>query len=223
MDQRDDELRLRLREEEAPRPCPAPETLADALTGKTKRRRRDEIIDHLLRCEECCREVRMMAELDSGLVPLLDRTAISKGTRPAAVRPRLRRPAWAAGVLVLLAATAIWFFRLRPDRLPGDDAFRGEGGAAVEFLAPGDSLPRAPERSVFRWAPVPGAGLYVLEILDDALAPVYAGEPSPGTSASLPPGVRIGLVSERRYFAKVTALNASGKPVAYGMSAFVAE
>lgn len=222
MEQLNDKLRSRLRQDAVASPCPSSETLVSALTGRLRRSLRDKLIDHLLRCEECTREIRLLAELDARLAPLLaEKMSARSGRREGVRRPRFR-PVWAAAALPFLAA-ALWLFVIRPGPLPEDDVFRGESVAAVEFLAPGDSLSSPAAGAEFRWAPVAGAGLYKLDILDGSLETVFSSGPGTETRLTLPPEVRGALTSGRTYFARVTAFDSSGIAVAAGMLKFVAE
>ncbi|MBN2200184.1 MAG: hypothetical protein JW747_10090 [Candidatus Aminicenantes bacterium] len=221
MDLSSDELRYRLRQGDPTPPCPPAEILAAALSGKIKGARRDRLIDHLVRCGECTREVRMLCEIDARLAPLLKR-AVSEDRQARFRRPALK-PIWAAGAFVLLASAAFWFFALRPGRPPEHDVLRGSGEAQLQFLAPQKTLPAPPAPALFRWSAVPGAALYTFEILDDSLETVFSSAPGPETQALLPHGIRKKLAPGRSYYLKVTAWDDSPKALSSGMMKFLAE
>ncbi|MBN1939705.1 MAG: hypothetical protein JW843_08965 [Candidatus Aminicenantes bacterium] len=219
MNLQDDKIRNILRGRSSPGSCPSSEILAAAMLGKIKRPLRDELIDHLLVCEECAREVRLLADLDSRLDLLLTRKASERAKARGFRLPRLR-PVWASALLLIPAAAAAWFFLLRSGSLPEGDTLRGEDASAVVFLAPGNTLPPVPAPAEFRWSPVPGAALYSFEILTAELDILFSAGSEPGITRTLPLEIRGRLIKEEFYFAKVKALDSSGKTVAEGMLKF---
>lgn len=176
-----------------PRPsregCMAPEALLAIAEGRASERERLDTLRHVGACGQC------RAELDQL------RSAVAAGRGLG--RRRVRGPAIAASLVVLIAAATVWRARLEPR--PGSQTLVGRG-SEVALVAPIGEMP-AGTRAVLTWHPLLGARQYEVE-LADASGHVLFSQTTRDTAATVPE--RAGTVPGVEYAWWVQAVLADG-------------
>lgn len=130
--------------------CPDPETMRQVLERELPEPDRLGHLDHIMSCPDCVRDFELL------------RSVAIRVPRPS---PGIRHRPWlAVAASVVAVVGAGWWWTSRIAEQTGSDTFRGieagwqiapEGGAAV-------TLP-----VTFVWHPVPDAGGYTLELIDE--------------------------------------------------------
>jgi hypothetical protein len=154
----------------------------DELEGLVERRMPEAIrlalLDHVMACAACVREVELLRAVERGGVTLAR-------ARPVRGNPRLL--ALAASVLVVVGGGLLARRVLAPSaREP--EVVRGDSGG-VTLVAPSGPVP-AGVSVVLRWRPVTGAVRYEVEVLSER-DEVVAGGSTVDTLYTLPGVVRL--------------------------------
>lgn len=191
--------RARMRQGALPPDAPDPEAIQRVASGRATEAERLQVLDAVMQSEPLRREFDVFRALSAGDAPL-----------PARRMPR-HLLALAASLLVVVMAGSLWWQRHPANPEPT----RGEP-SAVSLIAPVDGATAAAPVAL-RWAAVPGATSYAVEVLaaDGRLvfraqgtdtvvvlpgtAPVLAGESYVWRVVATGPGGRQ-LESESRAF-----------------------
>jgi len=199
--------------------CPSVEQLVGTLRGGGSKKEKARVVDHLTRCGECAREFGFALETvraESALIRELG----GRGEPESAGR---RRPfylgfSWGlASLLVAVCAAGVLFWRLALS--PARDTYRAGAAARLELIQPGQDPVRLGSL-VFRWKPAGDVQYYVVEVYDEALAPLWKSEPVAGNLAAIPESLKEKLASGRKYFWTVTAHFARGDTLASPLRPF---
>ncbi|OGD19347.1 MAG: hypothetical protein A2W03_18655 [Candidatus Aminicenantes bacterium RBG_16_63_16] len=122
-----------------------------------------------------------------------------------------------ASLLVAVCAAGILFWRLALS--PARETYRANARTRLELIQPGQDPVRLGSL-VFRWKPVSDAQDYVVEVYDEALAPLWKSEPVAGSLAVFPESLKEKLVSGRKYFWMVSAHFVQGDTLASPLREF---
>ena len=152
--------------------CVSPDDLLALVRRDGTEERRLEILDHVMTCKQCGRELALLQAIEAA---------------GAAMEPSSRQPPkiWDRWKPLALAASVLLAVGLGiavRQRSSSDDISRG--GEAIQLLAPALEV-RPSQPLVFVWHPLVGARRYRVEILERADAVAFAGE-TPDTTISVP-------------------------------------
>jgi hypothetical protein len=201
--------------------CPPVEELVRTLRSQASKSEAAAVTDHVLHCGGCAREWGFLVEAlrnEKELIRDLEKWqgADLKTNLP---RPFFTRFSWALASL-LAGLVIIGILVLRFLIPPSSDEYRAAAGAGVDILEPvgkGVSL----SSMVFRWKPVPNREHYLVEVFDEALAPVWKGGPTFDNFAAPAEALRAKLVSGKSYFWHVTAVLPGGERLLSSLAEFV--
>lgn len=199
--------------------CPSPQKIVRLMRSGSSDKEATEIIDHITRCRSCFSEfefVRDVVRQEKEILPEFGRLFLSMAKGPAqrkepgwrAFMPRLR---WAAalflvGVIIMAAIT------LKPGLFRPSEKYRSLPRAGVELTEPaGEKVIRS--RLAFKWERVQNSRHYIVELFDQALAPVWRSDAITEESAAPPREVADSLEAGRPYFWMATAVLADGERV----------
>lgn len=177
----------------------SPELLAAWLARQTSPDEHRVVLQHLLSCPECRRDVAEAKEL--------------------ATHRRARR--WAAVAIPAAAAAAALFFLVpgRPEA-PGSTAVRGPGTEGVRQFAavsPVSGVPVAGDSVVFLWRSEGPGAHYVLTVTDENGDVVWT---APTADTTLSPPREVGLAPGRSYYWYVDALLEDARSSTTGVQEF---
>ena len=152
--------------------CVSPDDLLALVRREGTEERRLEILDHVMACNQCRRELALLQAIEAA---------------GAALEPSSRHSPkiWNRWKPLTLAASVLLALGLGiavRQRSSSDDISRG--GEAIQLLAPPLEVPSG-QPLVFVWHPLVGARRYRVEILDRADAVVFTRE-TPDTTISVP-------------------------------------
>jgi hypothetical protein len=167
----------------------APEALLAIAEGRASERERLDTLRHVGACGQC------RAELDQL------RAAVTAGRSLG--RRRVRGPAIAASLVVLIAAAVVWRARLEPR---AESQTLVGGSSVVELVAPIGEAP-AGTSAVLTWHALTGALRYEVELVD-ASGHVLFSQTTRDTAATVPE--RAGIVPGVEYAWWVQAVLADG-------------
>jgi anti-sigma factor RsiW len=188
---------------------------------------------HLERCVTCRTELALMQEMTSAAIRAEEMDLVREGTtrleqRSAEVFAANRegtgsdaRPfrfgafplaAFAAVVLMVVAASSFYFLRQRAPELPGSVTTGGEvtRSLAVTVRAPVGDQQEPPQR--FEWLAVDRAVRYRVRLLEVDRSEVWSAV-TPALEAELPVSVRATIAPGRTLLWDVTAYDAAGAAV----------
>ena len=145
--------------------CVAPEAMLAVLRREGPEEQRLEALDHVMGCSACRSEFELLRSIEQA------GAGMTEGVRPAFARlaPKLAIPLALAASLILVITVGQ---RLRSPE--GADVERGITNG-VTLLEPPSEI-EAGTSLTFAWKPVPGAQSYVLELLDERGAVVFAAK-----------------------------------------------
>lgn len=201
--------------------CPPAESMIRLLRGGGSRKHKTRLVDHISRCRYCAEEFEFLVQARRGEKDLIQSVGHWLGRKK---RDRLRPPLFSRfswGLASLLAVFAVvCVLLLKFMILPAPETYRAGSKAMIELLEPVDTrVPRS--NLVFRWKPLPDTEFYVLEIFDEALAPVWKSGEITANQAVPPQEISVGLAVGRTHFWLVTAHLSGGEQVHSSLVEFV--
>jgi hypothetical protein len=192
--------------------CPASEDLVRIVTGEAGRKERKRVLDHVAGCGECAKLLKSLLRISDEF----DRLAGETGPRR---KPRLvpgRRAAFTA--LAGLAGLAL--VTLAVIRLAERPVVRGTSGLEVRLVSPKAGAVLAVTDIEFRWAAVPKAAGYRVELFDKSLARLWRSGSLSDVRMELPAEARSVLSEGQTYFWRVTASLDDGREVPSKLAEF---
>ena len=187
------------------RDCPSPKRMIRLLTSRCSAREGSKLVDHISLCSDCAGEFGFLTEaIRSKRVLVGDiENWLGNGQKAEPRQPHLFRYSW--GIASLLAAFFIvGFIVLRLVVLRSPERYRTASDARVALLEP--VAQKVSRQSLnFRWQPVQGAEHYVVEVFDEALAPIWKSPPLLETRSVPPDQLARGLALGKSYFWLVSA------------------
>ncbi len=201
--------------------CPSAERLVGLLGGRASRRESTRLVDHISRCRFCAEELEFLVEArrsEKGLIQDIGQW-LDRKERDSLRPPLFSRFSW--GLASLLAVFAVvCVLLLRFIILPAPETYRADSQTKIELLEPVDiRVPRS--NLVFRWRPLPNTEYYVLEIFDEALAPVWESGKIAANQAAPPREISGKLAAGRTYSWLVTAHLPNGDQIHSSLVGFV--
>jgi hypothetical protein len=177
----------------------SPEIIAAWLAHRTSPEERQVVLQHLLVCAECRRDVD-------------EAKTLSTGRRP---------PRWAAvAIPAAAAAVALWFLVPARPGAPPTSTLRGSGAEGVRQFAavtPAGGASVAGDSVVFLWRSEGPGAHYVLTVTDEKGDVVWT---APTADTTLVPPREVGLVPGQRYYWYVDALLEDARSSTTGVQEF---
>lgn len=202
--------------------CPSIEMMRDSFGARFSRKKKTEIVAHMTNCSSCVREFTLLANLskpDRRLETEARKLGESiRDCRETRVRgqsekmhsfPFFASSFWKyAAVLTMLVIAGSSLFLIT--RNPLGFGERGSGFAVLDVVGPGAStfLSKSP---LFKWKEIPEYEYYVLELLDESLAPVWKSSRISKGQYTIPDIIWLQLRKKENYFWTVSAYQADKK------------
>lgn len=206
--------------------CPSEESILRVFEKSFSPKKKEKIIDHVVKCAYCLREFELLLSLvrdeNKATQEITDflrkksRNANSPGKKPKiwgiiSGSNVQRRPLWrlAAVSTVFLIITGLFLISIRSILKPPLDEERGRRRDQIHLISPiqgqAGTLPL-----VFRWQKVRETEFYQLEIFDGSLLPIWKSPQIVDLFYELPPEVVETIEENKVYFWMVTALLPNG-------------
>jgi hypothetical protein len=204
--------------------CPSPKKMMKLLRSKSSAKEATQIIDHISRCSSCFREFEFLVDVlrkEKEFIREVEQLAQSpeacvdrRSDRRKILGLRVGwRPLLSWRTALLLAGFFLAGFmvsKLVLFRAP--EQYRTAASAGLELLQPvAKKIPRS--SLVFKWEGVEDSEYYILELFDQALAPVWKSGKINENSFVLPEGLAKTLEADRSYFWMVTAYKTAGEKI----------
>ncbi len=195
--------------------CPTPEDLVRFVTQGAGRKARARIMEHVSNCDDCARVLKSILRL-SGEVDRLTGKAEALQSCPQDevsgkkehVRPLIGRRA-ALATLAGLIGLAI--LTLSVIKLSDRPVIRGTAGFQIRLISPKQGASLAAKDVKFKWAAVPQAERYTVELFDKSLERVWQSGPISDAETELPAEDRGIILEGETYFWRVTAVLEDGR------------
>jgi hypothetical protein len=192
--------------------CPASEDLVRIVTGEAGRKERKRVLDHVSGCGECAKLLRSLLRISDEF----DRLAGESSPRR---KPRLV-PIPRAAFTALAGLAGLTLVTLAVIRLAERPVVRGISGTEVRLVSPKPGAALAITDIEFRWAAVPKAAGYRVELFDKSLARLWRSASLSDVRMLLPAEAR-GVLSEgQTYFWRVTASLEDGREIPSKLAEF---
>jgi len=205
---------------ESRKDCPTPEGILDSFDSSSPRQMKDAVVDHVSRCAPCAREfqiVRAFLNQGRGLVndPGVSCAGDENAKQPPAFYRYFRKFAPA-----MLLAGAVLFGIIRFLPLPRFNDGRGRPITPPNQIHPLGNVPLSTPL-IFKWNGLSEKSLYVLEIYDEALQPIWESPKVSSQELALPVEIQKILSPGKRYFWAISAFAQSGKKADSGFQSFI--
>lgn len=225
------------------RTCPSPDQIIELLEGTLSARERIRLADHLAGCALCCEEYLFLRDLrlpTDELVAELETWARGRGSaqgraperpprgdgavpviRPEKKRrdPRPWRFVFGTAATALTVALLIVFVPRLKKLWQGESRMSPARG--IELISPRNGARISRQAAFFRWKPIARAEHYVLEIFDEALAPVWKSPEIRTNVYSFTHGLPRELSPLKAYYWVVTGFLPDESRVESGVGSFV--
>jgi hypothetical protein len=193
--------------------CPPAERMIKLLRGAGSRKEKAKLIDHISGCRYCAEEFEFLVEARRNEKDLIQDVGRWLGRKDRDRLPPALFSRFSWGLASLLAGFVVaGFFIVKFLVLPAPETYRADSRAMIELLQPVDTrIPRSD--LIFRWKALSQTEYYVLEIFDEALAPVWESGKITAIQAAPPREITGMLALGRTYFWLVTAHLAGGEQI----------
>lgn len=207
--------------------CPSPKKIVKLLRSRSSDKEATKIIDHVSRCNFCFSEFEFLLEVfrhekefiqeGEKRLPESDRPGPPKRPRQKILGWRLD---WSALVphfspraaLILAGFVLVSFFIARYIIFRPPEKYRAGSLIAVKLVEPvGEKVSRG--ALIFRWKTVYNYQYYILELFDQALAPVWNSGKINEEFVALPKELTTTLEVNQTYFWMVTAYLNNGEKI----------
>ncbi|MGB7297023.1 MAG: hypothetical protein WBC70_15670 [Candidatus Aminicenantales bacterium] len=206
--------------------CPSEEDILQIFENSTPPQKKEEVIDHVVKCAYCLREFELFLTLvrDENKAVKEISEFLRKKSRdfnPPRKKPKFwgiisglsakLRPLWklAAISITFLIITGLFMISIRTILKPTLNEERGRLGNQIRLVSPIQgqvvTLPLT-----FRWQKVPQAQIYQLEIFDETLLPLWKSPQIFGLIYKLPPEIEGKIQENKIYFWMTTAFLPGG-------------
>jgi hypothetical protein len=186
-------------------PCPSAEDWWRGWRSDCSQAEFDALVDHAVGCPHCSTVSRVAREMVRQLEPSRYRGGASRPTR------WLPRSVLAAAAVIVLAVVG---FTIVPWRGGTRNAeLRGGSEPALLSLV-GETTPVARGMCLLRWSAGPEGTLYHVEVTDERLRPLAAGQSLRSPEFLVPAASLAGLPRGARIVWQVTAVEPDGRRVA---------
>lgn len=197
--------------------CPSWKELSDFFENRTRRKKKLKIVDHVTSCSACAEEfefLRQVRQLGKHIAQVAERQRPPSPSGRVGVSILWRYSSVAAGVMLALASLAIIIQRW------SNPGMTRAAPSAVILTIPNQTHP-ASFPLTFEWKKFQGAEVYILELFDEALLPVWKSSETELTHLALPEGIGIRLPLNRRYFWMITAYRGGERTAESALVPFV--
>lgn len=208
------------------RECPSEESILRIFEDSLSSRKKDSIIDHVVKCAYCLQEFELFLGLfreESNTAKEISEWLREKGResvparKPAIIRSIIsfpyagRRLKWkhAAISIAFLIIIVSSLVSIRTILKPKPSEERGRILGQVRLISPVQGQ-EATRPLIFRWEKVINAEFYRLEIFDQTLLSLWKSPPVVGLSFALPPELETTIKENEVYFWMVTAILPAG-------------
>ena len=210
------------------RSCPPPRRIIDFLDHSLSRRHSARVEDHLASCGLCSQEFEAIRQIlharDLCLQDLAAwagrqqrKTANSRvediGEKYSPISKRKAsktRQAWrwsyALGLILLVGCLALVLSRYPFLKNFWGGEYRAGQALHITLVLPRPEKPLIAQALVFQWTPLIQAECYVLELFDEALAPIWKSPETRATRITLPSEILENLLPSRPYYWLVAGL-----------------
>jgi hypothetical protein len=211
--------------------CPSPKKMMRLLRSKSSAKQATQIIDHVSRCSSCFCEFEFLVDVlrkEKEFIQEVEQLVQSREARLGRGPDRRKilglRLGWRTllswrTALVLAGFVLAGFLVSKLILFRAPEQYRTGASAGFELLQPVEKrIPRA--SLVFKWEGVGDSEYYILELFDQALAPVWKSGKINGTSTVLPEELARTLETDRSYFWMVTAYKPAGEKITSRLEEF---
>jgi len=216
--------------------CPSAKKIARLLRSGSSDKEATKIIDHISRCSSCFSEFQFLLEVlrqekdfiqdIEKRLPSSDEPGNRKANRRRVLGWRLEwrtvvpRFSW-RGALILAGFIMVSFFMAKSFIFQPSEKYRAGSLTVIKIVEPtGEKASKA--ALVFKWEKVTNSKYYILELFDQALAPVWiSGEITKEESAAVSKELMATLEVNRPYFWMVTAYLNKGEKISSRLERFI--
>lgn len=215
--------------------CPSPKKMLRLLKSRSSSKESTQLIDHISRCGSCFSEFGFLSDVfrqEKDFVREVEKRiaerekpGLQEASGPAAPEKRPREKAFIMRfswrpVLVLAILVFTGFFMAKFVFFQPAEKFRTGSPAAVKLVKPARENVAKGVLS-FEWQKVDNSEYYILELYDQALAPIWKSDKLSAETAALPKELSARLEVDRSYFWAVTAFFSNGDKIASRLERFV--
>jgi hypothetical protein len=215
--------------------CPSPEKIVRLLRSGSSNKEATELIDHISRCSLCFSEFEFILDVlrhEKEFIRDVETGLADQGKPNHQKESGLKILGWRlgwrtlfprfswCGALIVAGLFFVGIFVTRSILFHPTEKYRAGSLTAVELVQPaGGRVSKA--ALFFKWKKVDRSEYYILELFDQALAPIWKSDKITEESAALSKELITSLEVNRPYFWTVTAYLNNGEKVPSRLEKFV--
>lgn len=203
--------------------CPAPDDIVRLVTTRASRKARARLLAHIASCGDCALVLQSILRLSREIDRLtigpeaLQSCAQNEATKKDPRRSELRRRVIVTALAGLIGLTVITYSVVKLIDRP---AFRGTRMFQIKLISPKQGASLVADDINFKWAIVPKAMRYTVELFDKSLAKIWHTGSLTNTATELPAEARGVVLAGETYFWRVTAVLEDGEELLSRLSEF---
>ncbi|MFC2161921.1 hypothetical protein ACFLRX_09750, partial [Acidobacteriota bacterium] len=208
--------------------CPSPKILSECLLGKTSKKNKNRVIEHITHCKFCLEEFQFILNIqreEKTLMRKISHLLIGhskkRRTDKGGIHFPFRQKTWnwayiSAGLFMILAVALTLYVIINGE---SEQKFRGPEINHIKLIQP---LHKEPTKTpiVFLWKRMENAEYYILELFDNSLSPIWKSKQIPGNKVQLPKDIMESLSSGKSYYWFVTGFLSKGRRIESSMEQF---
>ncbi len=204
--------------------CPAPEDLVRLVTQGAGRKERASIMDHVSNCADCARVLKSLLRLSEEVDRLTGKAEVLQSCPQDGVlgKKQPARPLFGrrAALVTLAGLVGLAILTFSVIKLSDRPVIRGTAGSQIRLISPKQGAALAARDVRFKWAAVPQAARYAVELFDKSLEKVWQSGPISDAGTELPADARGIVLEGETYFWRVTAVLEDGRELVSKLAEF---
>ena len=202
--------------------CPLPEDITACLRGEISKKRRHDIVDHILRCVYCHEEfefaletIREESKFIHDLNRLIQEKKFEKKYRFFQFFPF--RPSWLYSLVLIIGVSLITLLVIN---ITEEYKYRSAESPSVILTAPINNV--TPKTQLkFEWKEIQNSEYYILEIFNESLYPTWKSGKITLNYTLLPEEITNRFLKNKTYYWMITAYLIDGKTIESRLQDFI--
>jgi hypothetical protein len=202
--------------------CPSPQDITACLRGESSRKRRYQIIDHVLQCSYCHKEYEFALEtIREERKFIHELGSIIQENRNKKEKKLIYlftfRPSWLY-TLILIAGVVL--ITLLVKNITEEHKYRGSEAPSIILINPNKKTNQKAQLK-FEWEDIRISDYYIIEIFDESLYPIWTSEKITTNNTLLSEEITNKFLKNKTYFWMVTAFLSDGKKIESQLQEFM--
>lgn len=194
--------------------CPLPDDITACIRGESTKKRRNQIIDHVLHCAYCHEEFEFALGIIRGEEKFIkDLGSIVQEKKKSRKKEYLQffpfRPSWLHSLILI---TVVVMLTLLVKDMTEERKYRGSETLSITLITPNKKATLRYQLK-FEWEDIQNSDYYILEVFDESLYPIWKSDKITVNYTLLSQEITNRFLIHKTYYWMITAFLTDGKTI----------